>query len=35
MKIYCITHKPIKNIEKTGLIPAGVGMNSFPKNYIV
>ena len=35
MKIYCITHKPIKNIEKTGLIPAGVGMNTFPKNYIV
>ena len=34
MKIYCITHKPIKNIEKTGLIPAGVGKNSFPPNYI-
>jgi len=35
MKIYCITHKPIKNIEKTGLIPAGVGKNNFPPNYII
>ena len=24
-KLYCITHKPIENIEKIGLIPAGVG----------
>ena len=35
MKIYCITHKPIKNIEKIGLLPAGVGKNNFPSNYII
>ena len=35
MKIYCITHKPIKNIEKIGLLPAGVGKNNFPSNYTI
>ena len=35
MKIYCITHKPLKNIEKIGLIPAGVGKANFPSNYII
>ncbi len=35
MKIYCITHKPIKEIEKLGLIPAGVGESVFPNNYII
>ena len=34
-KLFCITHKPIKNIEKIGLIPAGVGKNNFPSNYII
>ena len=34
-KLYCITHKPIKNIEKIGLIPAGVGKNNFPSNYTI
>ena len=34
-KLYCITHKPIKNIEKIGLIPAGVGINNFPSNYTI
>ena len=35
MNIYCITHKPLKNIEKLGLLPAGVGKNNFPSNYII
>ena len=35
MNIYCITHKPLKNIEKLGLLPAGVGTSDFPSNYIV
>ena len=35
MKIYCITHKAIKNIEKIGLLPAGVGKNIFPSNYTI
>ena len=35
MKIYCITHKPLINIEKMGLTPAGVGKRKFPSNYII
>ena len=35
MKVYSITHKPIKNLERLGLIPVGVGLNQFPKNYII
>ena len=35
MNIYCITHKPLKNIEKLGLLPTGVGKNNFPSNYII
>ena len=35
MKVYCITHKPIKNLERLALIPVGVGLNQFPKNYII
>ena len=35
MKLYCITHKPIKKIETLGLIPFGVGKNNFPKNYVI
>ena len=35
MKIYCITHKPLINIKKRGLISAGVGKRKFPSNYIV
>ena len=31
MKIYCITHKPIKAINSLNLIPFGVGQNTFPK----
>ena len=34
MNIYCITHKPLKEIEKLGLTPAGVGTANFPSNYI-
>ena len=30
MNIYCITHKPLKEIEKLGLTPAGVGTANFP-----
>ena len=35
MKIYCITHKPIKKIETLGLVPFGVGKNNFPNNYVI
>ena len=35
LKIFCITHKPIKNLDKIGLIPVGVGKNNFPSNYII
>tara|TARA_B100000965_G_scaffold28924_1_gene21443 strand:+ start:43 stop:177 length:135 start_codon:yes stop_codon:yes gene_type:complete len=35
MNIYCITHKPLKEIEKLGLTPAGVGTANFPSNYII
>ena len=35
MNIYCITHKPLREIEKLGLIPAGVGTANFPSNYII
>ena len=35
LKIFCITHKPIKNLDKTGLIAVGVGKNKFPSNYIL
>ena len=35
MKVYSITHKPIKNLERLGLISVGVGLNQFPKNYII
>ena len=35
MNIYCITHKPLTEIEKLGLIPAGVGTANFPSNYII
>ena len=35
MNIYCITHKPLKQIEELGLTPAGVGTTNFPSNYIV
>ena len=35
MNIYCITHKPQKNIEKLGLLPAGVGIANFPSNYVI
>ena len=34
-KLFCITHKSIKNIEKIGLMPTGVGKNNFPSNYII
>ena len=26
MKVYSITHKPIRNLERLGLIPVGVGI---------
>ena len=35
MNIYCITHKPLKQIEQLGLIPTGVGTKNFPSNYII
>ena len=35
LKIFCITHKPIKSLDKIGLTPAGVGKNKFPSNYII
>ena len=35
MNIYCITHKPLKEIEKLGLIPTGVGIANFPSNYTI
>lgn len=35
LKIFCITHKPIKHLDKIGLVPAGVGKNIFPENYII
>ena len=35
MKIYCITHKPIKALNSLNLIPFGVGQNTFPKNYLI
>ena len=35
MKIYCITHRPIKDINKLGLIPFGVGKSEFPSDYIL
>ena len=35
MNIYCITHKPLKQIEQLGLIPTGVGTKNFPPNYII
>tara|TARA_B100001113_G_C21063729_1_gene602380 strand:- start:431 stop:1273 length:843 start_codon:yes stop_codon:yes gene_type:complete len=35
MKIFCITHKPIKELNNIGLIPTGVGKDNFPSNYII
>ena len=35
MKIYCITLKPLINIEKMGLMAAGVAKRKFPSNYII
>ena len=35
LKIFCITHKPIKVLDEIGLIPTGVGKNNFPSNYII
>ena len=34
LKIYCITHKITPLIEQLGLIPFGVGIKEYPKNYI-
>ena len=34
LKIFCVTDKPIKKIEKTNLILAAVGKNNLPDNYI-
>ena len=35
MKIYCITHKPNNHISYLGLIPFGVGLSDFPRDYVV
>lgn len=35
MKIYCITHKPLKSINDLGLTPFGVGASDFPKDFMV
>ena len=35
MNIYCITHKPLEQIEQLGLIPTGVGTKNFPSNYTI
>ena len=34
MHLYCITHKNLDFIEKLNLIPAGVGNNLYPQNFI-
>ena len=34
LKIFCVTDKLIKKIEKTNLILASVGKNNLPNNYI-
>ena len=34
IKMFCITHKPITDIFNLGLIPFGVGINDYPKNFI-
>ena len=35
MKIYCVTHKPQPNINKLGLTPVGLGIESFPDYYLI
>ena len=35
MKIYCVTHKIQSNIKKLGLLPVGLGLNNFPKDYLI
>ena len=34
IKLFCVTDKPLKNLENTNLILAGVGKNNFDKKYI-
>lgn len=34
LKIFCVTNKPVPNIEGTSLILAGVGKQNFSKQYI-
>lgn len=34
IKMFCITHKPLKEISDLGLIPFGVGNNNYPKNFL-
>ena len=34
LKTFCVTNKPVPNIENTRLILAGVGKNNFSKQYI-
>jgi hypothetical protein len=35
IKLYCITHKPLVQISKLGLIPFGAGNNQYPKNFLL
>jgi len=35
LKIYCVTNKPLKNLENSELLLAGVGQHEFTKNYII
>ena len=34
LKIYCVTDKIKKDLERTNLILAGVGKENFPSNYL-
>ena len=34
LKIYCVTHQPLKIIDELGFIPFGAGTGNYPNHYI-